>query len=297
MIGLDKMSNEKMKLFNMSVYDYLVLSHKHLSAFGVCYKLSGAITCKQVVLGIGLGNKIYHNSLMEYVISNISPGDSNYNIRFDYDSVKMFAFDYFFTIHLPRNISYQQYKMIEDIIGQVKKYEKDYNIKIKTYPEFELVLKEARRRLNNWSYIERGEKIVGMSINEQFLIDSIISELEIEKCNNIKYFRRAVKILLKYYRDAFFKDVIVKMVSNDEYYDNIFRKIFEAYENFDDQELENEIKLLIEKEFQKRDEWGENSSSYDLYSYYKRSIRDRLEFEKVREEFDKKNHNHDNQKK
>ena len=297
MIGLDKMSNEKMKLFNMSVYDYLVLSHKHLSAFGVCYKLSGAITCKQVVLGIGLGNKIYHNSLMEYVISNISPGDSNYNIRFDYDSVKMFAFDYFFTIHLPRNISYQQYKMIEDIIGQVKKYEKDYNIKIKTYPEFELVLKEARRRLNNWSYIERGEKIVGMSINEQFLIDSIISELEIEKCNNIKYFRRAVKILLKYYRDAFFKDVIVKMVSNDEYYDNIFRKIFEAFENFDDQELENEIKLLIEKELQKRDEWGENSSSYDLYSYYKRSIRDRLEFEKVREEFDKKNHNHDNQKK
>ena len=291
------MSNEKMKLFNMSVYDYLVLSHKHLSAFGVCYKLSGAITCKQVVLGIGLGNKIYHNSLMEYVISNISPGDSNYNIRFDYDSVKMFAFDYFFTIHLPRNISYQQYKMIEDIIGQVKKYEKDYNIKIKTYPEFELVLKESRRRLNNWSYIERGEKIVGMPINEQFLIDSIISELEIEKCNNIKYFRRAVKILLKYYRDAFFKDVIVKMVSNDEYYDNIFRKIFEAYENYDDQELENEIKLLIEKEFQKRDEWGENSSSYDLYSYYKRSIRDRLEFEKVREEFDKKNHNHDNQKK
>lgn len=281
------MRNGEMKLLNMSIYDYLVLNHKYFTNYGVCYKLSGAITCKQVALGVGLGYETHHGMLMKYVIKKIGPGDSNYSVRFDYDAVKLFAYDYHFIINLPNHISYQQYRVIEDIIEQIRKFEKDYNIKIHTYPGLEEVLLCAKRKFNDRVYIERGEKIVGMPINEQYLIDSIKEKLEIEKCNNIKYFRRAVKILLKYYHDSFFKDVIVKMFSDAEYYDNIFNKLLKAYEKFDKQIVEEEYQFLVENVSQKRFEWKKNSSSYDLYLYYKNSIRDRLEFEKIREEFDK----------
>lgn len=286
------MENGDMKLFNMSIYDYLVLTHKNISDFGVCYKLSGAITCKQVALGIGLGRKTYHDSLLEYVISEIGPGDSNYRVRFDYDSVKLLAYDYFFAIHLPNSISYQQYKMIEDIIEQVRQFERDYNIRIVSYPEFERVLEEGRSKINDCLYIEHGEKIVGVPIKKQYLIDSIKSELEIEKCNNIKYFTKAVKILLKYYHDSFFKDVILNMFSDVEGCEIIFNKLLSEYEKFDEHEIEEEYQLLIKNEIQKNDEWKDNSSSYDLYSIYKNSIKERLAFEKVREEFDKRLHNH-----
>ena len=134
------MRNGEMKLLNMSIYDYLVLNHKYFTNYGVCYKLSGAITCKQVVLGVGLGNETHHGMLMKYVIKKIGPGDSNYSVRFDYDVVKLFAYDYHFIINLPNHISYQQYRVIEDIIEQIRKFEKDYNIKIHTYAGLEEVL-------------------------------------------------------------------------------------------------------------------------------------------------------------
>lgn len=280
-----------MKLFNKSIYDYLVLNHEHFCTHGVCYNLSGAITCKQVALAVGLGDNTYHDLLMKYVISKIGPGDDNYSIRFDYDAVKLFAYDYVFIIHLPKNVSYQQYEMLKDIVMQVRQFEKDYNVKIKAYPDFERALEESKRLFNDWLYIEQGEKIVGTPINEQYLIDSINNKLEIEKCNNIRYFKRAVKILLKYYYDPFFKDIIVKMFSDAEYYDKVFNKLLKMYEKFDDQTIEEEYQSLIANESKKREEWENDSSSYDLYSYYKSSIRDRLEFEKVREELDKAIHN------
>ena len=282
------MRNGEMKLLNMSIYDYLVLNHKYFTNYGVCYKLSGAITCKQVVLGVGLGNETHHGMLMKYVIKKIGPGDSNYSVRFDYDAVKLFAYDYHFIINLPNHISYQQYRVIEDIIEQIRKFEKDYNIKIHTYPGLEEVLLCAKRKFNDQVYIERGEKIVGMPINEQYLIDSINSELEIEKCNNIKYFKRTVKILLKYCHDNFFRGVITKMLSDEEYYDSIFNKLLKAYENFDEETIEDEYRLLSDSESRKRNDWLKNCSSYNLYLCYKDSIRSKLEFEKVREMFDRK---------
>ena len=127
-----------------------------------------------------------------------------------------------------------------------------------------------------------------MPINEQYLIDSINSELEIEKCNNIKYFKRTVKILLKYCHDNFFRGVITKMLSDEEYYESIFNKLLKAYENFDEKEVEDEYRLLSDSESQKRNDWLKNSSSYNLYLSYKDSIRNKLEFEKVRKMFDRK---------
>ena len=130
------MRNGEMKLLNMSIYDYLVLNHKYFTNYGVCYKLSGAITYKQIALAVGLGNEAYHSLLIKYLINKIGSGDDNYSVRFDYDSVKLFAYDYVFMISLPKKVNYQQYKMLEDVINQVRKFEKDYNIKINTYHGF-----------------------------------------------------------------------------------------------------------------------------------------------------------------
>ena len=116
------MRKNDMKLFNKSIYDYLVLNHEHFSTHGVYYKLSGAITCKQVALAVGLGNDTYHDLLMEYLISKIGPGDDNYDVRFDCDVVKLFVYDYVFIIDLPRSVSYQQYKMVEDIVTSIEEW-------------------------------------------------------------------------------------------------------------------------------------------------------------------------------
>ena len=354
-----------MQMSDMSIYDYLVLTHKQMRSTHVYYKLAGAITSKQVAFGIGLGNKTNHDSLMSYVISEIRPDDSSYWKRFNHNSVKLYAVEYFFGIHPPKEINYQQYKMIEDIINQIRRFEKDYNIKIKTYPEFEKILEEARKKINDWVYLERDEKIVGTPINEQYLVDSINRELNIENCKDIKDLREAARIISKYYHDSFFKEIIVKLVPNAEKIAYLFGELFgfdrylnemsfniddfsyesiEKYlqrilleaekkreaENFDmmynealrdneefDRKKAEELKQysemyeqalkdneefdrkkeeekhqsLIEKEAQSRTDWKREPSSYELYQNYKTSIKDRLEYEKTKAEFDNLSNN------
>ena len=351
-----------MRIADMSIYDYLVLNHMHLKTYHVYYKLAGAITGKQVAFAIGRGDHTDHISLMKHAIKKMNiPYDYKHEIiRFETSSVKVFAYEYFLGIHLPKKITYQQYKMIEDIVNQVRQFEKDYNIKIKTYPEFEEILEEAKEKIDDFVFLERDEKIVGTPINEQYLIDSINRELNIENCKDGKDLRKAARIISKYYHDIFFKDVIVKIVPNAEQIANLFVELFgfdryfdkisintddfsyegieiylqkllseiekkreaelfdmmynealrdneefdrkkaeevrqysEMYEQaqreneeFDRKKIEEEYQSLIESESQKHDEWERNMSSYDLYSKYKSSIEDRLEFEKARGEFE-----------
>ena len=74
-------------------------------------------------------------------------------------------------------------------------------------------------------------------------------------------------------------------------YSEMYEQAQKENEEFDRQKIEKEHQSLIESESQKRDEWERNMSSYDLYSKYKSSIEDRLEFEKARGEFEKNSHN------
>lgn len=201
-------------------------------------------------------------------------------------------------------------------------------------------MEEAKRKLNDWVYVQREEKIVGIPINEHYLIDSINRELNIEDCKDIKYLREVARIISKYYHDNFFKDIIIKLVPNAEEISYLFGELFGfdryingisfniddfSYENieqclqriileaekkreaenfdmmynealrdneeFDRKKEEEKHQSLIEKEAQSRTDWKNEPSSYYLYQNYKTSIKDRLEFEKAKEEFDNISHN------
>ena len=347
-------------ILRKSVYEYLVLNYNQMKSTHVYYKLIGAVTAKQVALAVGLGDKTDHFSLSEKVISEIGPGDYNYWRNFNRENVTLAAYENFFGIQIPSKINYQQYKVIEDVINQVRQFEKDYNIKIKSYPELEETLEEAKRKLNDWVYVQREEKIVGIPINEQYLIDSINRELNIENCKDIKDLREVARIISKYYHDNFFKDIIIKLVPNAEKISYLFGELFGfdryindisfniddfSYENieqclqriileaekkreaenfdmmynealrdneefdrkkkeelreysemyeqalkdneeFDRKKEEEKHQSLIEKEAQSRTDWKNEPSSYNLYQNYKTSIKERLEFEKAKEEFD-----------
>lgn len=277
---------EEEHITKKNIYEYLVLNYNHIKNFRTYYKLAGAVTQKQTVLGIGAGDITDHIELVRMNLNELKPNDYLYETRYE-DNVQFYAYEYNFGIILPDKISNQQYEMIKDIIRQVRKFEKDYNIKIKEQPKLEDTLSKAKEKLSRNCYIEHGEKIVGSPIDEKVLIDSLKKELDISNCNNNRDLQQVAWRISVYYNDDFYRSIIEKIIPNasnivriyddmfmvTKYLDSINLKI----ENLSFGNLEDYLnKLLLEAE-KKRE-----AENFDMM--YNEALKENEEFNRKKHE-------------
>ena len=156
---------------------------------------------------------------------------------------------YDFHINLPSRISFQQFEVVKDIVNQIKLFENDFRVRIE-YFDADSILEEARKKVSGSYLFEDDEKIVGVPIDENIIIHSIIKDISLDSCKNSSDVIYAVKKLLEYYQDGFFKDKVLMICPSIEKIEKIFRKIriiqlFEEQKfDVDDVSFENILDIL-----------------------------------------------------
>lgn len=206
----------------ISIYDFLKLSIET----GYWYKLGGMITNKQVVFQVARGDFDDHWSMEIKINKSVFP-NRRYDAYNTYkDAIYVFGLGNSISIDLPNRVSFQQYQILLDIINQIKKFEKDYDKKIE-YFDSDAILKEAQKKLIISYPIESDEIIVGKSIDEQIIINSLNSELKesIENCNDYLKLTNIARRISDFYEDGFYKKSILKLIPNAEKIYKINEKI------------------------------------------------------------------------
>ena len=252
-VGVDNMG-EEIQIFTKSVYDYLVLNYTHYQEYGTYFKLAGVITSKQIALADGIGYDSVHSSLIDYVMSKANLND---DVIFN-NCVGLYAYlSCGFSIDIPDKINYQQYKIILDIIEQIRRFEKEYHVRIKFNYDIDEILEDAKNKLDDVVYINTSENIVGIPIDEQILIDSVKREIDIKNCSNVLDLLRISRAISKYYSDDYFQSVILKIVPNAKQISDIYLKLADLDRHFDEsfldvenvsyENIENYLQVLLLK--------------------------------------------------